>query len=77
MSSECGEFCVESASILRQLCTSRSIETQRAKFCKSKWLGSKLLKSKHVLRSAMQFLLISGLEVRVLRGSPLIYDCVN
>jgi hypothetical protein len=66
----CGDFCVESTNISHQRGASQNMEQQRDKFCKSSCVGSKSLKTKHVPRGAMQLLLISGLQVQVLPGSP-------
>ncbi len=70
MSFECGDLCVDSDSILRQLAASRRMERQPAKFCESKRVGSKSREIKYVQVMPIEPLLISGLEVRVLRGSP-------
>jgi hypothetical protein len=67
----CGDFCGECTNILRQADAFHRIEPQRTKFCELRSVESKSLKMKYVPRGAMNLLLISGLQVRVLPGSPL------
>jgi hypothetical protein len=70
----CGDFCGDSKSILRQADAFRHIEPQWAKSRKSRGVEGKSLKMEYVASDAKNLLLISGLQVRVLPGSPLFFD---
>jgi len=74
MSLDCGDFCVESAIILANLGASRCIERQHTKMPWALVGRTKALKMKDVLGDTEEPLLISGLEVRVLPGSPLLFN---
>jgi hypothetical protein len=72
MKFQCGDFCGEAANNVRQLRASQRSDDQSAKLRRSNPVERKSMKIRRVLGNTKEPLLISGLEVRVLRGSPLI-----
>jgi hypothetical protein len=73
----CGEFCGESANISPQRGARQRIEQQRAKSCESRRVWSKSLKIRCVFSDVGERLLISGLQVQVLPGSPRFFNDIR
>jgi len=70
----CGDFCGDSSIVSRQLGANRSIQSHTRNSHKRNVPGSKSLKTRVILAGTLEPLLISGLQVRVLGGSPLLFN---
>ena len=66
----CGDFCGDSKNISHQLGASRRMQRQDGKYFRFKTFWAKVMSAENLTAGIEKFLLISGLQVRFLPGSP-------